>query len=111
MKTKSAHSDYCLESAVPGLRVPGQNCPIDRRKMAGGGGLGSSAYLHDGGRYDPVADSWTAVARNGTPHGSLEDLPEELQRVLRAQLRRPGDVSARAGAGFAARRNRIPQPD
>jgi N-acetylneuraminic acid mutarotase len=33
----------------------------------GGSGFGSPLTLSDGGRYNPQADSWTAVSTNGVP--------------------------------------------
>src|ERR1019366_4645529 len=33
------------------------------------GGSGNSGNLNDGGRYNPTANSWTAVTTNGAPAG------------------------------------------
>src|ERR1039458_6285419 len=35
------------------------------------GGYSGSAYLNDGGQYDPVANAWTATATSGAPSGRV----------------------------------------
>jgi hypothetical protein len=35
--------------------------------MAVWGGVGTDGFLNSGGRYDPVADSWTPTSTTGAP--------------------------------------------
>ncbi len=55
------------------------------------GGYDGSAYLNDGGQYDPVGNAWTATTTAGAPsgrchpHGGLDRLEDDrLGRVRTA---------------------------